>query len=83
MQQFKTDDFPIGKKIFARYSDDYNDLQVNFIPNYVVIENNSLYIGTKNNMVGTSKGYHPLEFLTGGIQLNAKYLSNIHIKRKD
>lgn len=83
MAHCKIEDFPIGRKIFARYNDDYNDLQINFIPAYVVSEDNSLYIGTKNNMVGTSKGYHQLEGLTGGQQINSKYLSNIYLKKKD
>lgn len=83
MGQFKIKDFPIGKKIFARYADEYNDLQINFIPMYVVNENETIFIGTKNNMVGTSKGYYQLDELTGKNQINANYLSNIHIKKKD
>lgn len=83
MPQFKTNDFPIGKKIFARYNDDYNDLQINFIPTYTLNENGTIFIGTKNNMVGTQKGYYRLDELTGKTQINANYLSNIHIKKKD
>lgn len=83
MAQCKIEDFPIGRKIFARYNDEYNDLQINFIPIYVVQEENYLYIGTKNNMVGTFKGYFDLEQLTGKPQLNTKYLSNIYLKNKD
>jgi hypothetical protein len=82
MVQSKSKNFPIGKKIFARYADDYNDLQINFIPIYLVEDGESLYIGTKNDMVGTSKGYFPLHSLIGTNQLNAKYLSNIY-KKKD
>ncbi len=78
----KTNQFTIGKKTFARYADDYNDLQINFIPIYLVEDNGNLYIGTKNDMVGTSKGYFPLHSLIGTNQLNAKYLSNIY-KKKD
>jgi hypothetical protein len=83
MAQFKTNDFPVGKKIFARYADEYNDLQINFIPTYVLNENGIILIGTKNNMVGTPKGYYQLDELTGKNQINANYLSNIHIKKKD
>lgn len=83
MPQFKIDDFPIGKKIFARYSDEWNDLQINFIPMYVVEDQNSLYIGTKNDLVGTFKGYYQLEDLTGKPQLNANNLSNVYTKKKD
>ncbi len=83
MAQSKKTDFPIGKKVFARYNDEYNDLQINFIPTYVLEENNSLIIGTKNNMVGTFKGYYQLEELTGTTQLDSKYLTNIYTKKKD
>lgn len=83
MAQCKIDDLPIGRKIFARYTDEYSDIQINFIPTYVVEENNSLYIGTKNSMVGTPKGYFQLQELTGRDQLNAKFLSNIYLKKKD
>jgi hypothetical protein len=78
----KTNQFTIGKKTFARYADDYNDLQINFIPIYLVEDGESLYIGTKNDMVGTPKGYFPLHSLIGTNQINAKYLSNIY-KKKD
>lgn len=83
MAQCKIEDVQIGKKTFARYTDEYNDLQINFIPTYVVEENNSLYIGTKNNMVGTLKGYYQLQELTGKDQLNGKFLSNIYLKKKE
>lgn len=81
MQHSKSKDFPIGKKMFARYTDDHNDIQINFIPVYVVEDEKSLYIGTKNNMIGTPKGYFTLESLTGSIQINAKFLSNIYLKK--
>jgi hypothetical protein len=77
----RTKQFPIGKKIFARYVDEYNDLQINFIPTYLVEDGESLYIGTKNDMVGSHKGYHPLNLLIGSNQLNAKNLSNIYLKK--
>lgn len=83
MPQSKIKDFPIGKKIFARYTDEYNDLQINFIPTYIVNDNELIFIGTKNNMVGTPKGYYQLDELTGKTQLNANHLSNIHIKNKE
>lgn len=83
MPQFKIEDFPIGKKMFARYSDEWNDLQINFIPMYVVEDKNSLYIGTKNDLVGTFKGYYKLEDLTGKPQLNVNNLSNVYTKKKD
>ena len=82
MVHYKIDDFPIGKKIFARYSDDYNDLFINFIPIYLVEDKKNLYIGTKNDMVGTSKGFFPLHSLIGTNQINANHLSNIY-KKKD
>jgi len=83
MVQSKKTDFPIGKKIFARYNDEYNDLQINFIPTYVLDEGGQIIIGTKNNMVGTFKGYFSLEELTGKNQINANYLSNVYTKKKD
>ena len=83
MPHSKTNSFPIGKKIFARYNDEFTDTQVNFIPTYLVEDNGNLYIGTKNDMIGTSKGYFSLSSLTGTNQLNAKYLSNIYTKKKD
>lgn len=83
MVQFKIDDFPLGKKVFARYCDEYNDVQINFIPTYVLNEDGKLFIGTKNNLVGTFKGYFPLSALTGKNELNAVYLSNIYTKRRD
>lgn len=83
MVQFKKTDFPIGKKIFARYNDEYNDLQINFIPTYVLDGDGQIIIGTKNNMVGTFKGYFSLEELTGKNQINANYLSNVYTKKKD
>lgn len=83
MRQSRIDNYPIGKKIFARYNDDITDTQINFIPVYLVEDNGNLYIGTKNDMVGTQKGYFPLTSLTGTTQLNTKYLSNIYTKKKD
>lgn len=82
MAQCKIEDFPIGKKIFARYSDEFNDLQINFIPIYILEEKNDVLIGTKNNMVGTEKGYFNLFDLTGTEQISAKFLSNIYLKKK-
>ena len=82
MAQFKKTDFPIGKKIFARYNDEFTDTQVNFIPVYVLDDDGNILIGTKNNMIGTEKGYFDLIALTGKEQLNAKYLSNIYLKKK-
>lgn len=82
MVHSKIDDFPIGKKIFARYSDDFNDLQINFIPVYILNESSEILIGTKNNMIGTEKGYFNLFDLTGTEQLSAKYLSNVYVKKK-
>lgn len=73
--------FPIGKKIFARYSDDYNDISINFIPMYVLEEGEETIIGTKNDMVGTEKGYYHIKQVTGKQQLNSKNLSNIHIRK--
>jgi len=81
--QKKSDSFPIGKKIFAKYNDEFADTQINFIPTYLVEEGENLYIGTKNDMVGTPKGYFPMVLLTGMNQLDAKFLSNIFIKKKD
>jgi hypothetical protein len=51
-------------------------------PIYLVEDNGDLYIGTKNDMIGTSKGYFSLHSLIGTNQINAKYLSNIY-KKKD
>lgn len=82
-QHLKTTDFPIGKKIFARYTDEFNDLQINFLPTYVIEEGDEILIGTKNNLVGTHKGYFELTMLTGKPQLNARSLTNIHISKKD
>jgi hypothetical protein len=83
MQQSKNDIFQIGKKLYARYTDEYNDLQINFIPMYVVEDKDTLYIGTKNDMVGTHKGYFPLHSLIGTNQINSKHLSNIYTSKKD
>lgn len=83
MPQFKSKDYIIGRKTFARYNDEYSDSQINFIPTYVLDEDGELFIGTKNDMVGTEKGYFELVQLTGKQQINAKYLSNIYIKKKD
>ena len=83
MQASKIKDFPLGKKIFARYLDEYNDMQINFIPVYVLQENDQKIIGTKNNMVGTEKGHFELIQLTGKNELSSKNLSNIYIRSKD
>lgn len=83
IQQSKTKDFVIGRKTFARYSDEYSDSQINFIPLYVLHEGVETLIGTKNDMVGTEKGYFKVVELTGKDQINAKYLSNIYLKNKD
>lgn len=83
MQASKIKDFPLGKKIFARYLDEYNDMQINFIPVYVLQDNDQKIIGTKNNMVGTEKGYFELIQLTGKNELSSKNLSNIYIRNKD
>lgn len=76
----KTQDFPIGKKIYAKYTDEFNELNINFIPMYVLEESDGKIIGTKNNMVGTESGYFNVTQVTGREQINSKYLSNIHIR---
>ena len=38
----------IGKRTFTRYSDEYNDLQINFIPIYFIEDQKNLYIGVMN-----------------------------------
>lgn len=78
----ENNNFPIGKKVFATYKDDLSHTTIDFIPTYIVEDGENLYIGSKNDMVGTPKGYFPLVFLTGTNQLNAKFLSNIFIKKK-
>lgn len=83
MQTSKIKQFPIGKKIFARYLDEYNDVNINFIPVYILQENDQTIIGTKNNMVGTEKGYFDLIQLTGKNELSSKNLSNIYIRNKE
>lgn len=83
MPTSKKSDFPIGKKMFARYVDEFSETNINFIPVYVLEEENGILIGTKNNMVGTEKGYFNLRDLTGKEQLNSKHLSNIYTKKKD
>jgi hypothetical protein len=83
MQQPKTKDFVIGRKTFARYSDEYSESQINFIPFYILEEDGVTFIGTKNDMVGTEKGYFKVVELTGKYQINTKYLSNIYLKKKD
>lgn len=83
MPTSKSKDFVIGRKTFARYNDEYNDAQINFIPTYIIDDGGEIFIGTKNDMVGTEKGYFELIELTGKKQINAKYLSNIYIKKKD
>jgi hypothetical protein len=47
-----------------------------------VEDEENVYIGTKNDMVGTPKGYFSLHSLIGTNQINAKHLSNIY-KKKD
>lgn len=83
MHHSKNKEFVIGRKTFARYSDEYSDSQVNFIPIYILEEGGETFIGTKNDMVGTEKGYFKVVELTGKNQINAKYLSNIYLKKKD
>jgi len=83
MAHSKTTDFPIGKKVFARYCDEYSDTQINFIPVYVLEDENGIVIGTKNDMVGTLKGYYQMTELTGTKQLNAKNLTNVYTKKKE
>lgn len=82
--QVSRDNIPIGRKLFATYRDDVIEAQINFIPTYVLVEDNkNSYIGTKNNLVGTVDGYHDVRYLTGTDQINTKYLFNIHEKKKD
>lgn len=83
MPTSKNKELIIGKKTFARYSDEFSDVQINFIPVYILDEDGEILVGTKNNMVGTEKGYFNLVELTGKTQLNKKYLSNIYTKKKD
>ena len=70
----------IGKRTFTRYSDEYNDLQINFIPIYFIEDQKNLYIGVMNDMVGTQKGSFPLNYLIGTNQINSKYLSKTYKK---
>jgi len=83
MPTTKNKELIIGKKTFAHYSDEFSDAQINFIPVYFLNEEGETLIGTKNNMVGTEKGYFDVIELTGKTQLNKKYLSNIYTKKKD
>jgi hypothetical protein len=82
MAQYKKTDFPIGVKVFAKYDDGISTTNVNFIPTYILEEDDTLIIGTKNDMIGTEKGYFSLISLTGTEQLNSKYLSNVYQKKK-
>ena len=82
MAQCKKTDFPIGVKVFAKYDDGISTTNVNFIPTYILEEDDTFIIGTKNDMIGTEKGYFSLISLTGTEQLNSKYLSNVYQKKK-
>ena len=82
MAQCKKTDFPIGVKVFAKYDDGISTTNVNFIPTYILEKDDTLIIGTKNDMIGTEKGYFSLISLTGTEQLNSKYLSNVYQKKK-
>lgn len=78
----KLKEIPIGKKVFAKYTDDYNEMAIHFIPTYIIEENDNTFIGIKNNSVGTEKGYYDITYITGqGYQLNKKHLTNIHIRK--
>lgn len=82
--QISRDNIPIGRKLFATHRDDMMETQINFIPTYMLVnDDGSSYIGTKNNMVGTTNGYHDVRYLTGHDQINVKYLFNIHEKKKE
>lgn len=78
IQHFPMHNIIIRTKTFARYTDEYNNIQINFIPSYVLNENNTTFIGLKNDLIGTYSGYFPVEQLTGTLQLNMRNLSNIH-----
>lgn len=84
--QISRDELPnyVGRKLFATYRDELVDVQISFIPTYVLADvRGILYIGTKNDMVGTIKGYHDVRYLTGIEQIVSKCLFNIHEKRRD
>jgi len=74
---------PIGKKVFAKYTDEYNDMAIHFIPEYVIEENGETVIGVKNDSVGTEKGYYNILQVTGKTQINTKYLTNLHIRNNN
>lgn len=82
MGHFKMSDFPIGTKVFAKYDDGITTTSVNFIPMYVLEDGDGFLIGTKNDMIGTEKGYFDLQGLTGTNQLSSKHLSNVYQKKK-
>jgi len=77
----KLKEIPIGKKVFAKYTDDYNDLGIHFIPTYILEEDGQTFIGVKNNSVGTEKGYYDIRWVTGKEQINKNNLTNIHIRK--
>ena len=69
--------------MFAKYDDGITSTSVNFIPMYILEDGDHFLIGTKNDMIGTEKGYYDLISLTGTSQLHSKHLSNMYHKKKD
>ena len=47
MQPHTSKEFPIGKKIFAKYTDEFTETNINFIPAYIVQEGENLYTLTE------------------------------------
>lgn len=76
-------EIPIGKKVFAKYTDEYNEIPIHFIPTYILKENGETIIGVKNDSIGTDKGYYNIKSVTGKTQINTKYLTNIHIRNNN
>jgi hypothetical protein len=74
---------PIGTKVFAKFTDEYNEMPIHFIPAYVIEDRGEIFIGVKNDSVGTEKGYFNIRQVTGKTQLNTNNLTNLHIRNNN
>lgn len=77
-------DIPVGKRVYATYKDEYNNVKVSFVPTYILDNGkDNLVIGVKNNQVRVSDGsYHMAGMLTGNMaeQIDTKNLFHIYTK---
>lgn len=69
----------LGLRVHALFQLDHVVVQISFVPTYVVNEDSRIFLGVKNDLISSHKGYYPVSMLTGSDQIDIDNLSHIHL----